>query len=728
MEVALTAQDPQPYNAAHVSHIGFGYLQTLCRILQRYLRAWVYIQDDCEICRSYFPDSELEMSGLIRSSPDPRLFEPNQEARCHGCRVVCFFISFLGYLRKKRPIGTPMKVSFSLEHQIHHTYIDAHLEPSASEGQNIRLEIFRTTAADQSLSWLQWLSGFYKFSHRGDLPFFLSYAPQQTIISANTGSQAAFSKVFSWFKACTADHPACGNNLDVPLLPTRVIDIAKKDNLALVESKGCKGHYICLSHRWIDPEYMPRCTQQNIASLKRSIPWTWITPTFQDAITFARHFSHWHASEYPDHDPIHYIWIDSLCIIQDSVEDWDNESKLMCSVYEGAILTVAAATGTGGCFSIADPAYKGFGISKLQHDISRIYVREALPNHDLTSPSIQVLEPRIPASSLDLLNRGWVLQERLLSRRFVLFTPLEVMWECLESSDCECGFKRAPRLSERRHQKGSSQLEFIHAIHAFSESNAMKEPNYPIQPIPLKIAYHRSLNNRSGDRERNIRNWWRRLVEIFSGLNLTKDSDTIPALAGLATQLSRACGKEEPLFGHFLDGLPMDLAWYVSPLVDEGRPPMDSVPSWSWAHCKNPVRMPYEDIDHSLKVCGLIISGPSRQSNSLRIRCSVFTGFSGKLADTSFPLTERYFPDRISHSEIIERDPKYILLVSSGTDCSGLFLHVKPVNTENAQFCRLGVLQITERTGGSSAGKILSPEVLMRTCFISVETMEVNLV
>jgi hypothetical protein len=181
--------------------------------------------------------------------------------------------------------------------------------------------------------------------------------------------------------------------------------------MRLVDSNGRRGHYICLSHRWMDPEHMPRCTQSNVASLKKCIPWSWITSTFQDAIIFAKYFAHWHASEYPDHDLIEHIWIDSLCIIQDSAEDWENQSKLMCSVYEGAILTVAAAAGTSGCFSTADPAYSGLAISDLQYAKARTYIREALPNHTLDFGH-QADSSELRMSSFDLLNRGWVLQER----------------------------------------------------------------------------------------------------------------------------------------------------------------------------------------------------------------------------------------------------------------------------------------------------------------------------
>ena len=50
---------------------------------------------------------------------------------------------------------------------------------------------------------------------------------------------------------------------------------------------------------------------------------------------------------------IRYLWIDSLCIVQNSVEDWMEESSLMGSIYKHAFCTIASSWGTNderGCF------------------------------------------------------------------------------------------------------------------------------------------------------------------------------------------------------------------------------------------------------------------------------------------------------------------------------------------------------------------------------------------
>ncbi|KAK1720344.1 uncharacterized protein BDZ83DRAFT_536439, partial [Colletotrichum acutatum] len=292
--------------------------------------------------------------------------------------------------------------------------------------------------------------------------------------------------------------------------PTRLIDISDKDNMRLVERVTTRSHYIALSHRWIEASKMPRCVSSNIESLEKNIPWSALTRNFQDAIIFIQDFASWYAKDHPDEEPIQYVWIDSLCIIQDSIADWDAESKLMCSVYEGALLTVAAAAGPDGCFAEAERVYKGFD--------------------SLRTPS-----------RLDLMTRGWVMQERLLSRRFVIFAPNEVMWECYESSQCECD------------DKGE------HAA-------------------------------------RNLRNWWRRLVERYTTLDLTQESDRLPAIMGLAIQYGRRTGQEmqDYIAGIWRNSLPLDLLWHTenpSSEPDSQNLKAKETPSWSWASCRSQVRM-----------------------------------------------------------------------------------------------------------------------------------------
>jgi hypothetical protein len=93
---------------------------------------------------------------------------------------------------------------------------------------------------------------------------------------------------------------------------------------------GCHGRYITLSHRWNELTSSSK-TLSNFEDRKKGSDPSTLLLTFQDAIQVARGLD------------IRYLWIDSLCIIQDSEEDWSRESSNMMSIYESAFMNIAAA-------------------------------------------------------------------------------------------------------------------------------------------------------------------------------------------------------------------------------------------------------------------------------------------------------------------------------------------------------------------------------------------------
>jgi hypothetical protein len=75
-------------------------------------------------------------------------------------------------------------------------------------------------------------------------------------------------------------------------------------------------------------------------SHRRGIAWSEVSKYFRDAIAITRKLG------------IRYLWIDSLCIIQDDREDQELEAIKMGSVYGNAYLVLAAtaaADGDVGC-------------------------------------------------------------------------------------------------------------------------------------------------------------------------------------------------------------------------------------------------------------------------------------------------------------------------------------------------------------------------------------------
>ena len=113
-------------------------------------------------------------------------------------------------------------------------------------------------------------------------------------------------------------------------LPTRVLDLlAKGVNIYLYESLQEEEPYLCLSHCWGGVTQFTT-TLATVQDHKSEILWIDLPPLFQDAVTIVRKLGY------------RYLWIDSLCIIQDDLADWDCESARMWSIYQGAELTIAA--------------------------------------------------------------------------------------------------------------------------------------------------------------------------------------------------------------------------------------------------------------------------------------------------------------------------------------------------------------------------------------------------
>jgi hypothetical protein len=122
-----------------------------------------------------------------------------------------------------------------------------------------------------------------------------------------------------------------------------------------------RGEYITLSHCWgtWGAKELPVLTKSNIdARVDHGMDLSLLPPTFRDAVEVAGCFN----SEYISLPfllrsmligVVRWLWIDSLCIIQDSREDWQREAPMMCHVYQNAFLNISAdhaIDARGSCF------------------------------------------------------------------------------------------------------------------------------------------------------------------------------------------------------------------------------------------------------------------------------------------------------------------------------------------------------------------------------------------
>jgi hypothetical protein len=108
---------------------------------------------------------------------------------------------------------------------------------------------------------------------------------------------------------------------------------SRKNNTTIVtvcNSSNISEPYVCLSHCWGTSGHSDVTTTANLESKMLGIPIESLPQTFLDAIIIVQKIG------------LEYLWVDSLCIIQDDRDDWEKESAKMAGIYQGAFLTIAA--------------------------------------------------------------------------------------------------------------------------------------------------------------------------------------------------------------------------------------------------------------------------------------------------------------------------------------------------------------------------------------------------
>ncbi|KAK2758759.1 hypothetical protein FQN54_003450 [Arachnomyces sp. PD_36] len=369
----------------------------------------------------------------------------------------------------------------------------------------------------------------------------------------------------SWLKNCEAQHPACASTSTTGDRPARLLDLGtarNPDRICLRELQGSdydKIRYMTLSHCWGKKVILTTKTA-TLNERKAGIPVSQLSKTFQDAVKITTGLG------------IRYLWIDSLCIIQDDTDDWEHESKKMASIYAGSQLNIAATKsvdGDGGCFAerwTLDPSNRIDLPTESWEDVIPDDDYEGEPYFISVRPALHVAHDHftraadyvssLPAFS-PLLSRGWVFQERLLAPRTLHFHYEELIWECNTGISCECS-----RLTDYK----------------LGDPDATMEDSTSDQ---LKTMYWAILGNST---EAEILDSWLDIISDYCSLGLTKEQDRLPALAGLSSRVAPRLRGSSYLAGLWSQDLPRALCWRKDSIsVPSYRPPNLEIPSWSWA-------------------------------------------------------------------------------------------------------------------------------------------------
>lgn len=352
--------------------------------------------------------------------------------------------------------------------------------------------------------------------------------------SGDTESDLATSRLQRWLTACVASHTLCRAQI-VPPLPGRVLWLETPDSLRVIENCPSTQPYACLSHRWSASTEKISLLSTNLNRYKSGLSASSLPRLFRDVIGLCQRLD------------LQYLWIDSLCIIQDSLTDWETVAATMGSIYENAFVTISADWNTDSdqsLFSCIPPAFRAAeiptpAIRLHSGEEGKVFIRRQLP-HPAGTPTSN--PGTFAPDDLPFQRRGWVFQERALSKRIIHFTQFEVSWECVERTCCEC------RLNEGHW-------------------------------IAARLRAPRTVFQTS----------WERIVEEYSLLELSFEKDKLQALAGISRRLAEHTGW---LFmaGLWREGLETGFLWRrlkYSPT--RARPAVSVAPTWSWAAVNGPV-------------------------------------------------------------------------------------------------------------------------------------------
>lgn len=326
----------------------------------------------------------------------------------------------------------------------------------------------------------------------------------------------------------------CGSQWDFKdgplMLPDRVLEILDMEStetisLRLLETGGSEtGAYIAFSHRW-GGSLSLKTTKSTLLRRIEGFTLADLPRTFRDAVLVAKALG------------IRYIWIDSLCIIQDDREDWLKQSAKMGLIYMNSTFTIAAHS--------AGQCNEGFLWRSQVSSTLSISPQRGGPDFLVSIPDIddRVLQTRFLESEIS--RRAWILQELTLSPRILHFVEDRLFWECEHLSPEISG-------SEVKTTAGI----FIEGLGELG---------------------------RGGSGGVGAHAMWLKLIEKYSNYQMTKSDDKLVAVAGIVDVLRKRIedvADREYHCGIFQEDIVRSLLWYAPGVVQLH---LERAPSWSWA-------------------------------------------------------------------------------------------------------------------------------------------------
>jgi hypothetical protein len=389
-----------------------------------------------------------------------------------------------------------------------------------------------------------------------------------------TWSIGHYQAIHEWHRNCQIGHSGCNQTLsgcekldaEDTLLPTRCVEFqllgahdpqTSSVSWKLRKTEGQRGKYIALSHRWVQEtgeasttteNYRCRIDNSSCSHTPRDHLRTRgkLSALFLDAGRFACHLG------------IPFVWIDSVCIIQDDKEDWVSESVKMADYYQRSWITLAATatSPTGGIFGHRNIANMP-RITRLPYmdkggDVDGHFYVQAAADASLTRNYKEGI------SGSELLGRGWVHQEWMLSRRIFAVTDSGLFLQC---------------------RSGLPQSLNGHTVRSQNDGGPHSD-----------LAFRAGLGPELTSSSASILKGWEQVVKTYSRSKITKfEQDRLVALTGITIEFqraldSRAAPRTRKSRHRHVCGLWTDwhrgLLWEQAGAANTVR--VKGFPTWSW--------------------------------------------------------------------------------------------------------------------------------------------------
>lgn len=260
--------------------------------------------------------------------------------------------------------------------------------------------------------------------------------------------------------------------------------------------------------------------------------------TIQDAVTVTRKLG------------LQYLWVDSMCIIQDSDDDKAHEIGRMSQIYGSAYVTISASSSakcTTGFLNRGNPNVIDIPVCIDSGTTVPAIMLVKKPGATIEHP----LEPE------PINKRAWTFQESFMSRRTLIFSQQQIFWAC----GCHWGKDGGPVSREDYFMVSGGQVRGG-AVEVSRFTNAV--------PSLAK---------------------WKKIIEIYSLKELGDPQDKLPALSCIASFFAEKM-KDQYLAGLWSKNFGELLCWYMLPFPPVKRPNTWRSPSWSFLSVDGRVMFP----------------------------------------------------------------------------------------------------------------------------------------